>query len=364
MLSDTRTRVAVSMVLLACALCVAGCGTSDSTAPEKEPAVGEPTVLEGRSHTPTKPSAELVEQCKIFEPPWGAGSWTEWGQSHPEEGELWYNSIGDTMKNADFSLLPKCKHLKNVFVGMSALTDLKPLAGLTGLERLDLRFVEELTDLVPLESLENLEYLNISGTGVTDLTPLTKLPKLRDLEARTLKITDAAAVAEMNALTKVDFLKVPLVDLTPMAKAPKLADILVCNTKVATLAPLYGVTARVRGLDLCGTAFEDYDVLAKFDKLTFLRLSSKPIADLSPIAGLTQLANLDINGTKIKDLAPLVDMVEMKQLDLSELELEDLSPLYGMKKLETLYVVKSKIDAKQIAALKVALPNAKILDEY
>ena len=152
---------------------------------------------------PTAAAARARGGAKRRSPPEAVpappGSWTEWGQNNPEEGEKWYTSIGDTMKEVDFSLLPRCKHLKNVFVGMSSLTDLTPLAGLTGLERLDLRFIEQLEDLKPLESLQNLEYLNITGTGVTDLTPLTKLAKLATLEARTLKLSDASAVKTAGA---------------------------------------------------------------------------------------------------------------------------------------------------------------------
>jgi Leucine-rich repeat (LRR) protein len=332
------------------ALVAVGCG---------EKKVDEPVVEQ-----PAEPVVDLKEQCKVFEPPWGAGSWTEWGQSNPEEGERWYTSIGDIMKRADFALLPRCKHLENVFVGMSELTDLAPLSGLTGIKRLDLRFVEQLEDLKPLESLVNLEYLNITGTGVTDLTPLTKLPKLHTLEARTLKLSDASAVAAMKALYRVDFLKCPITDLTPMAQAPQLAEILVCNTQVEALEPLVPIKDRVRALDLCRTRFEDYDKLAEFDKLTALRLSNKPIADLTPLAGMTRMEKLDINGTEVKDLTPIKGMTAMKQLDLSELELTDLSALYGMQQLEKLYVVKSKFDPKLIEELKQKLPKVEVVEEY
>jgi len=366
MSNDTKKLAVALTAALILAHTAIGCG--DSKSPEPTPVEKkEIAPLKGHANpAPAAPSAELVAKCKVFEPPWGAGNWIDWGQNNPEEGELWYNSIGDAMKSADFGILPQCKHLENVFVGMSSLTDLKPLAGLTGIKRLDLRFIEGLTDLKPLESLVNLEYLNISGTDVTDLTPLTKLPELKELEARTLKITDAAAtaVAEMKALEKVDFLKVPLTDLTPMAQAPALKDILVCTTNIETLAPLVPVKDRVRGLDLCATRFEDYDKLAAFDKLTFLRLSSKSIADLSPLAGMTAMQRLDINGTKVKDLKPLAAMTEMKQLDLSELELKDLAPLLGMKKLEKVYLVKTQVSPDQVEQLKKALPNAQVLDEY
>ncbi|HUT76821.1 MAG TPA: hypothetical protein VM285_04000, partial [Polyangia bacterium] len=190
----------VSTVLVAgCGLVLAAaCGQSKETPPEPEKkverAAAEPAAPASEEPKPAPVAEippELRAKCAVFEPPWGEGSWIEWGQNNPEAGELWYTSIKDTMQQADLSVLPRCTHLENLFVGFSDLVDLKPLAGLSKLRRLDLRFIDKLADLSPLAGLSNLEYLNVTGTAVTDLSPLVKLPRLAEFEARMLPLTDA-----------------------------------------------------------------------------------------------------------------------------------------------------------------------------
>ncbi len=309
-------------------------------------------------------SAEVAKACELFVPPWGAGSWTEWGQNNPEEGEKWYGTVEETMKGADLTVLAKCTHLENLFVGFSSLTDLSFLAGLTNLKRLDLRMIGKLEDLTPLANLMQLEYLNITGTNVTDFSPLTGLLKLADIEARMLKMTDASPIAAMSALEKIDLLKTPITDVTPLAKAAKLAHILICTTEVEDVTPLIPVQERIRSLDVCGTKFSDFKQLAKFEQLTMLRLTKMPIKDLGVIAGLKKIEKLDIGGTGVTDLAPIREMTEMRELDISELKLKDLSPLHNMKKMTKLYMVGSKIPKKQIEGLKKAVPSVEITTDW
>ncbi|MCP4678194.1 MAG: leucine-rich repeat domain-containing protein [Deltaproteobacteria bacterium] len=330
-----------------------------------KPAEPKPAVSETIEKKPSSPvSAEVMKACEPFVPPWGSGSWTEWGQNNPEEGEKWYGSVEETMTGADLTVLPKCTHLENLFVGFSSLTDLSPLAGLSNLKRLDLRMIGKLEDLTPIAKLPKLEYLNITGTNVQDFSPLTELPALAEIEARMLKMTDAAPIAKMSALEKIDLLKTPITDVTPMASAAKLAHILICTTQVEDVTPLIPVQKRIRSLDVCGTKFSDFKQLGKFEHLTMLRLTKMPIQDLGVIAGLEKMEKLDIGGTKVTDLSPIRKMTEMRELDISELELKDLSPLHRMKKLTKLYMVNSKVSAKQLEALKKAVPTVEITTDW
>jgi internalin A len=338
-----------SVAVIALLAVLVGCkGEAPVPAQKKEPALSP---------------AQIAQKCKVFEPPWGDGSWIEWGQKNPEAGEQWYNTIEDTMKHADLTVLPRCTHLTNVFLGFSGITDLGAVAKLRGVRRLDLRFNGKLEDLSPLAGLPALEYLNITGTGVKDLAPVATLPVLAELEARMLPASDVGPLAKAANLEKVDLLKCPVEDLRPLAAAPKLSRILVCTTKVKDVTPLLPVKDRIRALDLCATGFSDWALLGQFSNLEMLRLSGLPIADLAPLAGLTKLTKLDINGTKITSLAPVKDMVGMREMDLSDTVIGDLSPLYSMKQLARIYLINAKIDPAQIASLKQALPGLEVVEK-
>lgn len=291
---------------------------------------------------PKPASPQIEKRCAQFAPPWGAGSWTQWGQDNPEKGEEWYGTIGKTMKAADLSVLPKCVHLPYLFAGFSKLETLEPVAKLERVRRLDLRNMPQIKDLSPLTALKELEYLNISGTGVTDLSPLAELPALTEIEARDLKLSDAKDVPKLENLRSIDFLKTPIADVTPLAKAPKLEKILVCTTKVGDLSPLLPVANRITAVDVCATPFRDFKMLAKFPKLKALRLSGLPIEDLSMLAELKDMEELDISMTPIKSLKPLQGMSKLKKL--------------------TILKLKTKLPQAEIDALKKAVPGVKIID--
>jgi Leucine-rich repeat (LRR) protein len=102
------------------------------------------------------------------------------------------------------------------------------------------------------------------------------------------------------------------------------------------------VASRITALDVCGTPFRDFPLLAKFEKLKKLRLTGMPISDLSPLAKLADLEELDMAKTPVQSLRPLL----------------------GLTKLKKVVVVDVKVPPAELAALKKALPDAQLVERF
>ena len=72
--------------------------------------------------------------------------------------------------------------------------------------------------------------------------------------------------------------------------------------------------------------------------ITELQLVKTQIADLTPLAGLTQLEELRLVGNQIEDLAPLARLLQLETLDLAGNQIKDLTPLSGLVQLKTLWL--------------------------
>ena len=113
------------------------------------------------------------------------------------------------------------------------------------------------------------------------------------------------------------------------------------NEAVTDLAPLAGLT-QLKELNLMGTGAVDLSPLAGLANLEDLKLANPEISDLSPLAGLTNmkilhLDNGSLTSSKILDLSPLAGMTQLEQLYIpSTPNYTDFSPLSGLTQLREL----------------------------
>lgn len=297
------------MIIFAIGILMIGC------AGQKENKVAD-SKTSGKAINTQLPSAEIVEKCKIFEPPWGDQNWSEWWQANPEDGEKWFSEYPLDIKTADLSVIPKCVHLEHMLVGFATLENLDYFSGLSKLKTLDLRFDKQVTDLSPLANLKNLEELNIWGTGVSDLSPLAGLEKLKFINARMTKITDLSSVVKIKNLTAIDLLRTEVSDISPLAKMEKMTEIMLCTTKVEDLSPLYPIAKRITYLDLCNTPFRKFEDLKQFTNLDTLKLWGLPLGKLDFLSGLKKLEELDLSGAEFESLAPLYEIKSLRKLTM------------------------------------------------
>ncbi|MFR0575362.1 leucine-rich repeat domain-containing protein, partial [Bifidobacterium boum] len=116
----------------------------------------------------------------------------------------------------------------------------------------------------------------------------------------------------------------------------------VYSTGFSDVSPLAKLT-KLEELDLSHTAVSDVSPLAGLTKLRRLSLSTTPVSDVSPLAKLTNLQELNLssawgysNSTGLSDVSPLAKLTKLEELDLSHTAVSDVSPLAKLTKLHFL----------------------------
>jgi hypothetical protein len=128
---------------------------------------------------------------------------------------------------------------------------------------------------------------------------------------------------------------------------------------ITDLTPLAGLT-NLTELDLSYNNISDLSPLAGLTNLTELGLSSNNISDITPLAGLTNLRSLSLHNNNISDITPLAGLTNLTELVLSQNNISDISPLAGLTNLTTVSLWYNNISDSQKAMLEEALPNTTI----
>ena len=105
-----------------------------------------------------------------------------------------------------------------------------------------------------------------------------------------------------------------------------------------------GASAPLGRLDLSSRAVADLSALAGLTALRVLNLADNAVADVAPLSGLTGLRVLDLSSNAIADLGPLAGLTGLERLDLSGNRIEDFSALSGLTRLEVLLLNGNRID--------------------
>ena len=102
------------------------------------------------------------------------------------------------------------------------------------------------------------------------------------------------------------------------------------------------------------SSYEDYTFLSSMTSLWELQLNGTDIADLSPLAAMTELKRLDLsNCSRITDLSPLSSLSDLKYLNLSMTAVTDLTPLSSLTALQVLHASEMPIaDLTPLSAMK------------
>lgn len=86
------------------------------------------------------------------------------------------------------------------------------------------------------------------------------------------------------------------------------------------------------------TDIADISLLAGLTQLRTLGLSGTPVSDVSALAGLTQLQNLWLTGTQVSDVSVLAGLTQLQVLWLGNIPVCDVSVLEGLTQLKDLYL--------------------------
>ena len=118
----------------------------------------------------------------------------------------------------------------------------------------------------------------------------------------------------------------------------------------------------LKTIDLAFQHISDISPLAKLKKLTDLNLGGNPIGNISALEGLTNLEILALFNCQAQDYTPLAKLKKLRELYLDFSTISDLSPLAGLKKLQNLGLVGTPVtDVTPLVKLS-ALRTLKLKD--
>jgi internalin A len=128
----------------------------------------------------------------------------------------------------------------------------------------------------------------------------------------------------------------------------------------ADLSPIAGST-QLESLRASINQVKDLTPLAKLTKMDRLDLGRTQVKDLSPLAAMTKLTELQLDGTPVEDVAPLAKLKELETLSLKRTQVKDVSALKDLKKLKFLYTGGSPLDEDPMSVAPVRANGTKII---
>jgi Leucine-rich repeat (LRR) protein len=136
------------------------------------------------------------------------------------------------------------------------------------------------------------------------------------------------------------------------------------SENITDLTPLAGLTNLVE-LQIGKNQITDLKPLAGLTKLEQMAIGGNQITDLTPLADLTKLVVLGLDDNQITDLTPLARLKELKTLGLDRNQITNLTPLAGLTKLEWLRIAGNpNLTQAEIDKLQKALPKCKITHPF
>ena len=103
-----------------------------------------------------------------------------------------------------------------------------------------------------------------------------------------------------------------------------------------------------------GNYITDLSPLAALTSLTNLNLGGNQITDVSPLGALTTLIHLNLANNRVSNLNPLANLISLEILDLTHNHIEDINPLSELRNLRTLWIKGNPIrDLSPLAGLNL-----------
>lgn len=211
--------------------------------------------------------------------------------------------------------------------------------------------VDKIVNLTGLEAATGLDTLMLFDNAVTDLSPLGHLGDLEALFLDRNGLTGLEGLAPLAGLKALSLTGNPIDDISPLAGLASLNRLWLDETGVVELGPLAGLSALNLLIlqcadrdDFAGRAaceaesVTDISALAALTNLTDLNLNFHNVVDVSALEAMTRMNALDLWGNEIEDLEPLRGLEDLFWIDLDDNEITDIEPLGGLTNLLALHL--------------------------
>lgn len=246
-------------------------------------------------------------------------------------------------------------------VRLNNTSKLKTFEKLTHLELEDIGY--RFNSLSFLASLPKLTVLNIGkNIEIKDLSALTQLPQLVELNLSDIKNDDYSPLSSLVNLKKIDLSKTYYRDrdelnLNNLSQLIQLTELNISNNSITNISTIENFTQ----LETLTASRIDIGSIAAIENLTKIKTldlsQNSRLADISPLKSLINLVDLNLSGNQnLDDLFPLSSLVNLKQLNISDVRNIDinLSPLAKLTNLTNLDASKNNvINIDSLAELKL-----------
>ena len=190
-------------------------------------------------------------------------------------------------------------------------------------------------DLSGIQNLTGLTNLALPNRGLSDISPLAELSELTHLNLHTNWISDISPFRKLTNLVDLRIAENPLTDVSPLGELTELRVLrmhrhgdFIGGQNPRSVMGATGV--------LFTNAVTDISSLAKLTKLVDLNIHTQNISDLTPLRGLTSLIELRLAGNSFTDISPLRGLTTLEYLELTGNDITDISPLSGLTNLMAL----------------------------
>ena len=229
----------------------------------------------------------------------------------------------------DLTGLAFATRLEEIRCNNNLISDLLPLTDLVNLRVIELRD-NVISDLSPIAGLINLEWLIVTRNSIPDLSPVEELINLVGLAVEDNLISDLSPLSGLIKLERIWLHENPPIDLSPLTGLISLISFNSWGTPIISdLTPLADLP-KIREIDICGGEISDLSALANATGLKELSFAGNEIWDLSPLTNLTGLTRLNLENNEITDVSPLAGLINLTSLRLENNEILDFSPLDGL----------------------------------
>ena len=155
------------------------------------------------------------------------------------------------------------------------------------------------------------------------------------------KFEGAITAADLESITSLTTSSLGTMDLTGLEHATNLATLEFHHTQVdLSFLARFPKLTRLR---IEESRLTDISELAALTGLTHLNLKRNEISDISALAALTNLTRLNLRWNRISDISALASLTSLTVLDLGRNEISDISPLAGLTNLTELALVQNRI---------------------
>jgi len=186
--------------------------------------------------------------------------------------------------------------------------------------------------------------LNCSYYGIDNLIGLSYFYNLNHLNIFGNLQSDLALVSNLSQLTFLNAGYNQLTDITFLSSLVKLQTLYLANNSIRDIDALKGLTQLVN-LDLNeNNGIEDISSIANMSKLEQLQINRNRIRNVTPLAELEQLNLLTLYSNNIGDISDLTKLINLVVLNLASNNITDVSPLASLKEVVELKLLNNDIN--------------------